>query len=113
MVAKGVRTYSPTKDIVVQEQEPGRDGSVSWSKSIPLNDTFAISASVHRDQRLDGFGLVVDRRGDPNGFSGEWFNREEGAVFRKLQGPGRVSIVTRAGPGYEHAHARSFVRAAS
>jgi hypothetical protein len=36
---EGRETYSPKKDIVIQEQPPGRDGAVSWSKSLLLDDT--------------------------------------------------------------------------
>ena len=31
LLAKGVKTYDPMKDIVVQEQPAGRDGSPSWT----------------------------------------------------------------------------------
>jgi len=109
LLAKGVKTYSPKKDILVQEQPPGRDGAVSWSKSLLLNDTFAVSASVHRVRRLDGFGLVVYRRGDAHGFSWDWFDREDGAIFRKLQGPGRVLVVATKGQDYEELESVEFL----
>jgi hypothetical protein len=109
VVAKGVKTYSPAKDIVVQEQKGARDGVVSWSKSLLLDGTFAISANVHRERRVDGFGLVVSRRGDQNGFSWEWFDRERGAAFQKRQDSGRVSITIKSGPDYEELESITFL----
>lgn len=109
VVGKGVKTYSPKNDIVVQERPPGRDGALWWSKSLLLDDTFAVSASVHRERSLDGFGLVVYRRGDANGFSWDWFDREEGSVFGKRQGDGRVSITVKKGPDYEELESVEFL----
>ena len=109
VVARGVKTYSPQKDIIVREQDSGRDGSVAWSKALLLDDTFAVAASVHREEKVDGFGLVVYRRGDENGFSWEWFEREDGGVFRKLQGEGRLSVTTRTGPGCEELESVEFL----
>src|SRR5262245_45760323 len=73
-IAKGATTYEPSRDVVVRA---GQDGK-SWSKSILLNDAFALGASVHRERRLEGFGLMVDQRNDANGFSWEWFDLEKG-----------------------------------
>ena len=99
-LAKGTKQYSPAKDIVVRER-PGKDGTPAWQKSLVLNDTFALSVSVYRERSLDGFGLVIYRKGDDNGFSWDWFDREREGRFVKLQGPGRVAIQTKKGPGYE------------
>jgi len=59
-IAKGVKTYSPAKDIVVRDG-PNKDGAPSWVKSLVLDENFAIGASVHREQPLTGFGLMVFR----------------------------------------------------
>ena len=106
VLGQGVKTYEAEKDIVVQQRAGGRTW---WSKSIPLNDTFVIGASVHREPRLDGFGLWVKRRGDADGFSWEWFERSSGAVFQKLQGSGRVSITLKTGPGYQELESVEFL----
>ena len=107
-MAKGIKTYSPATDVVVQEKTGGKGGP-SWSKSVLLNDTFALSASVYRERRLDGFGLVVYRRGDRDGFSWEWFDRAQGNVFEKLQGPGRVAVTVKKGPDYEELQSVEFL----
>ena len=109
LLGKGVKSYVPGKDIVVEEQAPRRDGAAAWSKSLLLNDTFALGASVHREPLLNGFGLVIYRRGDANGFSWEWFEREQGAVFRRLQGTGRVSVSIKKGAGYEELEVVEFL----
>jgi hypothetical protein len=64
---------------------------------------------VHREPILNGFGLVIYRRGDGNGFSWEWFEREQGAVFRRLQGSGRVSAGIKKGDGYEELEVVEFL----
>lgn len=108
-LGKGTKTYSPERDIVVQQQEPGRDGSPAWLKSIALDDTFGLGASVHREKSLGGIGLVVFRRGDENGFSWEWFDRVESNVYERRQGTGRVMVSTRKGPDHEELEAVEFL----
>jgi hypothetical protein len=109
LLAKGAKTYDPTKDIVVQEQPPGKDGSPSWTKSLRLDETFALSAAVTRESELDGFGLVIYRRGDANGFSWEWFDREKDGTFGKRQDSGRLAITKKKGPGYEELESIEFL----
>src|SRR5690242_17338782 len=80
------RTYSPAKDLTTRELVRGE----VWSRSLKLDDDFQIELQVERQKpALTGFGLAIDRIGAA-GFSWEWFDRAEGAVFRKLQGPGRL-----------------------
>jgi hypothetical protein len=107
-VAKGVKEYSPEKDIIVQDRT-GRDGTTSWTKSLLLNDDFAVAVDVHRAANTDGFALVVYRRGDGNGFSWDWFDRESGTVFAKRQGDGRVSVVLARSEGAEEVASVEFL----
>ena len=100
VLANGVRTYSPEADIRVQEHLRRRDGAVSWSKSLLLSDGFAVSALVRRERALDGFGLVVRRRGDVNAYGWNWFERVNDVEFRRPRAPGRVAVTTtRTGEG--------------
>jgi len=108
VLGHGVKEYSPAKDIIVREGR-GRDGARTWSKSLLLDDRFALSASVYREPRLEGFGLTIDRKGDENGFSWEWFDREKGETFQKLQGQGRVLVHVTKGPGYEELQSVEFL----
>ena len=108
VVGKGVKAYSPAKDIIVREG-PDRDGAPSWSKSLLLDEMFALSASVYRERTLDGFGLVIYRKGDDNGFSWEWFDRQQGDIFEKRQGGGRVSVRVKKGAGFEELEAVQFL----
>jgi hypothetical protein len=64
---------------------------------------------VYREPKLDGFGLVIYRKGDDNGFSWEWFDREKGEMFQKLQGQGRVLVHVTKGPGYEELQSVEFM----
>ncbi len=57
----------PGRQLLGKGVKAGDGGSPSWLKSLLLDDTFAISAAVHRERALDGFGLSIFRRGDPNG----------------------------------------------
>src|SRR5262245_42839081 len=109
VLASGVKTYSPAKDIVVQERK-GKPGTpASWLKALLLDENFALAASVHRKPRLDGFGLIIYRRGDSAGFSWEWFDRTDDAIFQKLQGAGRVSVTVKRGPDYEELESVTFL----
>jgi hypothetical protein len=109
IIANGVRDYSPKHDVVARERDAKKRGVTSWSKSLLLNDDWALTADVVRERQLEGFGLMVQRRGDANGFSWEWFVLDAGQVFRKLQGSGRVSVTTIKGPGYEELGAVEFL----
>lgn len=109
LLGKGVKSYSPAKDIVVEEQGTDGGGSPAWQKSLLLDETFALSASVHREASLDGFGLVIFRRGDANGFSWEWFDRVQGNVFARRQGSGRVAITIKKAAGLEELESVEFL----
>jgi hypothetical protein len=89
----GVKTYQVAADIVVRDRR-AKDGGVSWTKWLKLDDTFAIGLDIQRVTTIDGFGLVVYRRGDEEGFSWEWFDRTAGAIFERRQGAGRVRVTT-------------------
>jgi hypothetical protein len=91
LVGHGVRSYSPPADVVVQERK-GVGGRPTWDQTLWLDEAFGVSLRSSRPSRIDGFGLFVTRRGDDNGFSWEWFDREEGVTFSRRQGPGRVSV---------------------
>ena len=42
--------------------------------------------------------MVVNERDNPNGFSWEWFDRDQADIFTKLQGSGRLKVsVARSG----------------
>lgn len=95
VLAKGVKTYSPARDIVVQKHRRRRDGAVVWSKSLLLSDTFAVATNVRHKRRHRGFGLVVNRRGHQNGYSWNWFKRVRAGEFQQSRGSGRVSVTLR------------------
>lgn len=111
LIAKGTRHYTPEKDIQVVERN--KRGSIFWLKTLPLFGPFSLGVHIDRDESvLDGFGLFVEERDNPNGFSWEWFVRgrngifswfyhENKDIFLKWQGSGRVKVVTTKGVGYE------------
>jgi len=68
-------------------------------KWIELDSGFSVGASVYREKQLDGFGLWIHRNG--SGFSWNWFTRESGLVFRKLQGNGRIKASLTPNEEYE------------
>ena len=55
---------------------------------------YELEADVYRESRLDGFGLVINEQGNPNGFSWNWFDRDRDDVFVKRRGSGRVKVTT-------------------
>jgi len=99
-----VKTYSPAQDLVTRDLIPGR----IWSRTLKLDDAFQIAVQVEREPSLTGFGVTIDRV-EAAGFSWEWFNRGEGTVFQKLQGPGRLRAVIGKGPDYEELEAVEFL----
>ncbi|HTY62713.1 MAG TPA: energy transducer TonB [Acidobacteriota bacterium] len=109
VIAGGVRTYSPDTDIIAHERPELNRNGVWWSRTLNLDDTFSVSAAVHREPLLDGFGLMVNMSGGLLGFSWEWFDRYEGNIFRKRQGGGQVSVTLNRGPGYEELQAVEFL----
>jgi len=94
VLASGVRTYSPDTEVRVQEHLRRHDGAVSWSKSLALSDGFVVAVRVRRERALDGFGLVVRRRGDVNAYGWNWFERVGDAEFQRPRAPGRVAVTT-------------------
>lgn len=82
----------------------GRSFQQKW---IQLNSEFSLGASIFRDKRLDGFGLWIRRNG--KGFSWNWFTREAGLVFRKLQGDGRVEASLSPNDEYQELAAVTFL----
>lgn len=103
LIAQGSKQYT-REDIQVQ-WSPLVDGASQ--KSLFLTERYAIGASIFRKRDLRGFGLWVRQRPQwhefwlDDGFSWDWFNREQSHVYRKLQGQGRVSVTVAKGANYE------------
>lgn len=106
-IVRGVRTYWPELDIVIQESTD-RDDKTSWVKSLILDGDFTLSASVHRLPELTGFGLMVHRPDGGKGFSWEWFGLATGNVFERPQGSGRVLVTVVKGDDYEELQSVEF-----
>ena len=107
--SNGVRQYSPHGDVLVQEHLRRRDGALVWSKSLPLSDGFVVSARVRRERRLDGFGLVIHRRGNRNAHGWNWFARDADGEFRGRGGVGRLAVFIRREPGVEELETVEFL----
>jgi hypothetical protein len=95
LVAGGTRQYT-SRDVLVQEH---RVGEIHWwTKEVVVANGFSAGASIYRERDLSGFGLwLKDRQSivgrlSGGGFSWDWFDRESGNVYRKLQGEGRVRV---------------------
>lgn len=101
-LGESIREYRPGIDVLVEERPPD-----AWNKILRLDYGLSISASVYPKEKLTGFGLVISK--DDSGFSWEWFNREEGNVFRKLLGGGKVRISVLEGAGSQELVAVEFL----
>jgi hypothetical protein len=101
LLASGVRNYS-VQDVRVEEHGASQG---SWkSKAIPVARGFNAGVSIFLERDLTGFGLWL-KGGDSwmsqvsgGGFSWDWFERESGNVYRKLQGGGRVRVTLASPP---------------
>jgi hypothetical protein len=101
LLASGVREYS-WRDVRVEERTSSEG---PWkSKQIPVALGFNAGVSIFPEREISGFGLWL--RGEDSllakvsggGFSWDWFDRESGDVYRKLQGGGRVKITRASAP---------------
>ncbi len=95
LLAQGTREYS-VRELLVHEIGTGDD---RWRvMELPIANGFAAGGSIYREKNLTGFGLWLRDRGSllgaaaQGGFSWDWFDRESGNVYRKLQGGGRVRV---------------------
>jgi hypothetical protein len=95
LIDQGTLQYDPARDVITVRRG-GPDTRVFWTRGIELPNGFLITAKVNLEpiEELRGFGLQLLHRRYPMGFSWEWYNREEGDEFDKLQGVGRVRIVS-------------------
>jgi len=97
-----IRDYRPGVDVLVEEMRPD-----AWQKTLPLDHGLSISASVYPKEKLTGFVLVISK--DDSGFGLESFNRDEGNVFRKRLGGGKVKISVLEGQGSQELVAVEFL----
>ena len=94
LLQKGKVEYSPAKDVqVTDEALPGRP--YHWGKRLLLFGPYELEADVYRESTLDGFGLVINDRDHPGGFSWNWFDRESDDTFVKRKGSGRLRVTVR------------------
>jgi hypothetical protein len=112
LVAKGTKEYT-LRDIAVEEIK-FRD-SHWWSKELPIVNGFSAGASIYREKDLTGFGLWLKEhsswwgRLSGGGFSWDWFDRESGSIYRKLQGAGRVRVTLAPSQQYQEIAAIEFL----
>src|SRR5262245_38991443 len=78
------------------------EGHQNWKKSLRLKEGFSIGALVVRLDKPQGFGLWIQQADHPKGFSWEWFEPDDGNVYKKLQGQGYVRVqFAKSGDGLE------------
>lgn len=87
VITKGILDYT-LDDVITDKGLVENQGNET--KTLPISHGFSIGTTVYSEPGLEGFGLWM--RKDGGGFSWEWFYRENGNVFKKLQGPGRVKV---------------------
>ena len=81
LIAKGKREYS-VSDVKVHPYERGAQKIAE--KLIGLEQGYRVGARIFFEKELTGFGLLA-KQSDYD-FSWEWYNKEFGNRFRKLQG---------------------------
>jgi hypothetical protein len=104
LLAKGTIMCDPNN---VSSVERSAFGQTFWQKSIQLSKGFVVGASVYRETELNGFGLWIS--GTEGGFSWNWFTRESGFRYKKLQGEGRVEATMAPNKEYEELVAVEFL----
>jgi hypothetical protein len=96
LIAKGKREYS-LKDVEVHPYQ--RDGRQVAEKLIELEKGYRVGARIFYEKELTGFGLLAKRSNAD--FSWEWYNKESGNRFKKLQGQTHVTVKTAGMPVVE------------
>ncbi|MCG7990120.1 MAG: hypothetical protein JAY98_01130 [Candidatus Thiodiazotropha lotti] len=89
LIAKGQRDYT-IKDVEIRPYE--RSGRKIAEKLIELEQGYKVGARIFYERQLTGFGLLAKR--SCADFSWEWYNKESGYRFKKLQGGTYVQIKT-------------------
>ncbi len=95
-LAKGTRTYS-LADVRVFPYEA--ENLKFAEKFVELEKGFRIGARILEEKELGGFGLLAGR--SDRDFSWEWYSREFGNRYRKLQGGTLVTIAIYGAPFFE------------
>src|SRR6266540_741767 len=96
LIAKGKREYS-VADVKVHPYERG--GRKIAEKLIELEQGYRVGARIFFEKELTGFGLLA-KHADRD-FSWEWYNKEQGTRFRKLQGGTAVEVNVTGRPSTE------------
>ena len=96
LIAKGKREYS-LKDVEVRPYQ--RNGRRIAEKLIELENGYRVGARIFYEKELTGFGLLAKRSNAD--FSWEWYNKESGNRFKKLQGQTYVTVKTAGMPAVE------------
>jgi hypothetical protein len=104
LLAKGTRQYT-LSDVSTRNPLPVLS---TWGmKEVEVVDGFVAGASIYQEKELTGFGLWLKDRSSwrgrlsHGGFSWEWFVKDSGPVFVKLQEGGRVRVRFVAAKPYE------------
>jgi hypothetical protein len=90
LIADGARNYT-VSDLDVKKWGC-MNGRQAWKRAVQLEEGFSISVLVIRKGQDQGFGLSVDNINHPDGFSWEWFEPDNGDIYKKLQGEGYVRV---------------------
>ena len=102
VLAEGIRDYT-LEDFEVR----AHSAPEHWIKTLFIAEEFWIGATVYRKKSVSGFGLWIKRTPrwfeiwSTGGSSWEWFYRETGNIYRKLQGSGRVAVTMTEATDYE------------
>lgn len=90
LMAQDTLDYA-SRDVIV-EKWGIHEGHQTWQKSLLLAEGFRIGVLITPAEQQGGFGLWIRNDLCPAGFSWEWFGREDGDIFKKLQGSGHVRV---------------------
>ena len=90
LIADGARNYT-VSDVDVKKWGCF-NGHQSWKRALELEEGFSVSVLVTRKDPATGFGLSIQNINHPEGFSWEWFEPDNGDIYKKLQGEGYVRV---------------------
>lgn len=97
------REYRPGTDVLAEDTEHD-----ATRKTLSLGLGLSLSTDVYREPSVTGFGLVLVKDGTPC-FSWEWFDKDSGDVFTKLQGGGKATVTIVDSSGFQELGAVEFL----
>ena len=110
LMSKGVREHTASDSIATERDATGR-----LDKQLQLGNGFSVGLSDYSEASVTGIGFWLRKVPSPmevsqyDGFSWEWFDQDNGQIFSKRKGAGRIKLGTQRVGGRERVQRVEFL----